>query len=118
MTLTPGLTRSSQSLMPLGLPCRTTSTMVDVYGDELFGRRFCQPSFTQPPCVTRASVSPPRPSVAMSASRPSMMERACLPDPPCDCFPVTPCPVFAFHALANAWLNSTYSSRVGSYDTL
>src|SRR4051812_40296115 len=47
-----------------------------------------------------------------------MIERACLPEPPCDCLTVTSCPVFAFHAFAKAWLNSTYSSRVGSYDTL
>src|SRR5690242_1983611 len=38
-TITPGLTRSSQSLMPFGLPLRTTNTIVDVYGDELLGSR-------------------------------------------------------------------------------
>ena len=32
ITDTPGLTRSSQSLMPLGLPLRTRNTIVDVYG--------------------------------------------------------------------------------------
>src|SRR5438045_625775 len=46
------------------------------------------------------------------------MERACLPEPPCDCLMVTSWPVLPFQYLAKAWLNSTYNSRVGSYDTL
>ena len=28
--------------MPFGLPLRTRKTMVEVYDDELFGKRFCQ----------------------------------------------------------------------------
>src|SRR3546814_1807779 len=42
MTCTPGLMRSFQSLMCLGLPLRTRNTMVDVYGALLCGRRLCQ----------------------------------------------------------------------------
>src|SRR3546814_5774422 len=42
MTCTPGLMRSFQSLMCLGLPLRTRNTMVDVYGALLWGRRLCQ----------------------------------------------------------------------------
>jgi len=37
---------------------------------------------------------------------------------PCDCLMDTSWAVFAFQCLAKAWLNWTYSSRVGSYDTL
>jgi hypothetical protein len=46
-----------------------------------------------------------------------MTERAWRPEPPCDCLMVTSCPVLPFQYLAKAALNSTYSSRVGSYDT-
>src|SRR5437773_10347368 len=47
-----------------------------------------------------------------------MTERACFPEPPCDWLTVTASPAFAFQCFANAWLNSWYSSRVGSYETL
>src|SRR4051812_28982544 len=47
-----------------------------------------------------------------------MTARACLPEPPCDWRMVTSCPVFSFQYRANCWLKSSYSSRVGSYDTL
>jgi hypothetical protein len=43
-----------------------------------------------------------------------MTERACLPEPPCDCFTVRSSPVLAFHCLAKAPFTSSYSSRVGS----
>ena len=43
-----------------------------------------------------------------------MIERACLPEPPCDWLMSTDCPVFCFHCAANALLTSWYSSRVGS----
>ncbi len=59
-------------------------------------------------------MSPASASVATSASMPSMMERACLPEPPCDCLTLTSWPLLAFQCLAKAWLYSTYSSRVGS----
>src|SRR5689334_9613363 len=57
-------------------------------------------------------------SVTTSAPRPSITERACLPEPPWDCRTVTSWPVFPFQYPANALLYSSYSSRVGSYDTL
>src|SRR5689334_6865044 len=57
-------------------------------------------------------------SVTTSASRPSITERACLPEPPCDCLIATFSPAFACQYLANAGLKSWYSSRVGSYDAL
>src|SRR5829696_1692330 len=46
-----------------------------------------------------------------------MTERACLLEPPCDCWTTTVSPVFAFQYLAKATLKSWKSSRVGSYDT-
>ena len=46
-----------------------------------------------------------------------MMERACLPEPPCDCRIDTSCPVLPFQRFAKAWLISVKSSRVGSYET-
>ncbi len=70
--------------------------MVEVYGAELCGRRFCQSVLTRLPCFTSASVSPASASVATSASMPSMIERACLPEPPCDCLMVTSWPVLPF----------------------
>src|SRR4051812_38373991 len=47
-----------------------------------------------------------------------MMALACLPDPPWAILKATSWPVSAFQCLAKAGLNSWYSSRVGSYDTL
>ena len=44
-------------------------------------------------------------SVTTSASSPSITARACLPDPPCDCWMVTVSPVSAFHLAAKASLN-------------
>ena len=35
-----------------------------------------------------------------------MTARACLPEPPCDCWIVTSLPVFAFHCAAKAALTS------------
>src|SRR5678816_531380 len=64
-----------------------------------------------------ASMSAARASVTTSASRPSITERACLPDPPCDERILTFSPVCCFHLAANAWLTSWYNSRVGSYET-
>ena len=43
-----------------------------------------------------------------------MTERACLPDPPCDCSIVTVLPVLLFQAAAKASSIASYSSRVGS----
>ncbi len=77
---------------------------MEVYGAELCGRRFCQSGLTRPPFFTSASMSPPRASVATSASMPSMIERACLPEPPWDCLTCTSCPVLPFQYFANAWL--------------
>src|SRR5690606_5546702 len=53
----------------------------------------------------------------MSASRPSMTERACLPDPPCDWRMVSSTPELAWYALTKAASTARYNSRVGSYDT-
>ena len=47
-----------------------------------------------------------------------MTERAWRPEPPCDWLILTVSPVFFFQYSAKDLLKSTYSSRVGSYDTL
>src|SRR6185503_7122473 len=116
MTEIPGRVRSLQSLMFFGLPLRTRNTIVDVYGALLCGSRDCQLTGSNLPLVAIASMSPASASVTTSAGRPSMTVRACLPDPPCDCFTVTSSPVLPFQYLAKAALYSAYSSRVGSYD--
>ena len=43
-----------------------------------------------------------------------MTDRACLPEPPCDCRTATTSPDFASQALAKLALRSWYNSRVGS----
>ena len=43
-----------------------------------------------------------------------MTERACLPEPPCDCLTATVWPVLPFQYLAKPAFSSWYSSRVGS----
>src|SRR4051812_440911 len=52
-----------------------------------------------------------------SAFKPSITERACAPDPPCDCSIVTSWPCSSNQCCANCLLNSAYNSRVGSYET-
>ena len=61
-------------------------------------------------------VPPPAADPAVSYIR--SCTRACEPEPPCDWRNRTSCPVFVFQYLANAVLTATYSSRVGSYETL
>ncbi len=68
--------------------------MVDVYGALRLGRR-CAQAGAISPFAAISSMSPASASVTTSASRPSITERACFPEPPCDCFTVTVSPVFA-----------------------
>ena len=82
------LTKSPQSLMPFGLPLWTKNTMVEVYGVELLGNFFCQSFGSKFEFSAMASISAASAKVTTSASRPSMTERACLPEPPCDCLKV------------------------------
>ena len=49
-----------------------------------------------------ASMSPASARVTTSASSPSITERACLPEPPCEVRMVTFWPVLACHCLAKA----------------
>jgi hypothetical protein len=114
MTETPGRARSAQSSICFGLPLRTRNTIVDVYGALFQGRRFCHAAGSSLPCFAMASMSPASASVTTSAESPSMTERACLPEPPCDCLIETSAPVVAFQWSANSALYSAYSSRVGS----
>src|SRR5882724_4833982 len=100
----PGLIRSGQSLMPLGLPLRTRNTIVEVYGELLSGKRLAQLMGSSFPWVATASMSAASARVTTSAESPSMTERACLPDPPCDWLILTSWPVLAFQYFANAAL--------------
>src|SRR5690348_1731365 len=98
----PGLIKSFQSLIAFGLPLRTRNTMVDVYGELLLGKRFCQSEGRSFPFSAMASISYANASVTTSAGRPSMTDRACLPEPPWDCLMVNLSPVFALQYLMNA----------------
>ena len=118
MTCTSGRMRSFQSLIPFGLPLRTTNATVDANGVLLCGSFFCQSAGSVLPRAAISSMSYASASVTTSASSPSITARACDPEPPCDCLISTSCPVRRFHSWANAALMSLYSSRVGSYDTL
>ena len=46
-----------------------------------------------------ASISYAKARVTISAFRPSITALACFPEPPCDCFIVTSCPVLSFQYL-------------------
>src|SRR5688572_3495457 len=118
MTWMSPFTRSPQSLTPFGFPLRTRNTTVDVYGELLSGRRFCQSAAICAPLSWITSMSYASARVTTSAPRPSITERACALDPPCDCLIVTSCPLCCFQCVTNAALKSLYSSRVGSYETL
>src|ERR1039457_113592 len=118
MTAIPLFVRSSQSRILFGFPVRTTKTIVEEKGVLFLGRRACHVLGRRPALDAIASMSPESASVTTSASRPSMTDRACLPEPPCDWLIVTFWPVLAAQAFANAALISSYSSRVGSYETL
>ena len=92
MTATPGFTRSFQSLIPFGLPLRTRKTIVEVYGELLCGSRFCQSSAIRPRFGDGVDVVGQRQGHHVGL-RPSITERACLPEPPCDCLMVTVWPL-------------------------
>ncbi len=96
MTSTPSFTRSFQSLMPFGLPLRTRNTIVDVYGQLLCGKRFCQSAGIRLGQLGDLVDVVGEASVTTSAFRPSMTARACVPAPPCDCSIVTSCPCSSF----------------------
>jgi len=55
--------------------------MVDVVGEALFGKRFCQ-SFATTPVLARKSTSVVVFMVTTSASNPSLTARACALEPP------------------------------------
>ena len=57
--------------------------------------------------LAMASMSAASARVTTSAASPSITDRACLPEPPCDWSTLTTWPVFAFQSRANAALNST-----------
>ena len=79
-TLTPGLSRSSQSLMPLGLPLRTTMVTTDPNGIPL-----CSPAFqllSTNPASTRRVTSGSTEKLTMSAAAPASTLRDWSPEAP------------------------------------
>ena len=70
--------------MPFGLPLRTRNTVVEVLGALLLGRRLAQSAGISLPRLAMASMSLDWFIVTTSASSPSITERACLLEPPCD----------------------------------
>ena len=80
--------------------------MVDVYGALLSGRRRCQSAGSSRPLLAIWSMSPASASVTTSARSPSITDRACLPEPPCEVCTVTVPPVRARQSSANARLTS------------
>src|ERR1035441_2409527 len=95
MTAIPLFVRSSQSRILFGFPVRTTKTIVEEKGVLFLGSRACHILGRRPALDAIASMSPESASVTTSASRPSMTDRACLPEPPCDWLIVTFWPVLA-----------------------
>jgi hypothetical protein len=94
--------------MPLGLPARTTKTIVDEKGALSWGKRFAQSADKSCPLIARASTSWESASVTTSASSPSSTARACLPEPPCDCWMTSEVPsCSALHFLTKAALTSS-----------
>ena len=79
--------------------------MTEVYGALFSGRRFCQPALIRPRWLI-ASMSYASANVTTSASRPSITDRACLPDPPWDWLIVTAPPPRRAHSRAKAALIS------------
>ena len=86
MTEMPGLIKSSQSLIPLGFPLRTRKTIVEVYGELLFGRRFCQSggklmiqSEIDQGTTVELLLPASRPAKAIRPEKPSVAEVSRLP---------------------------------------
>src|SRR4051812_46034443 len=109
MILTPGLTRSSQPLIFLGLPLRTAITTTDWVRMPLVGV-FFQLGDTCP-LSTRRVTSGSREKCTMSALRPPSTARLWSPEAPYDVSNVTPLPSEVFCPAAGAGLFG--SPRVG-----
>src|SRR5512143_2886251 len=79
-TSMPGLSRSSQSLMPLGLPLRTTMVTTDPNGMPLYGPAF-QPGSTSPAATSRVMSGSTEKSTT-SAAAPAATLRDWSPEAP------------------------------------
>jgi hypothetical protein len=73
----------------------------------LCGRRFCQSAGISRAFGELVDVVGQRQRHHVGVSRPSITERACLPEPPWLCLTVTTSPVFFCQWAAKALLNST-----------
>src|SRR6476646_5041594 len=92
--LTPGLTRSSQVLMPLGLPLRTTIETTDWVRIPLVEPLFQLLGTSLASTSLDTSGSSER--CTSSALRPAITARDWSPEAPYDCEKVTPLPAEVF----------------------
>src|SRR4029079_9828435 len=93
-TFTPGLRRSSQVLMPFGLPLRTMNETSEVVTKPLLGVS-AQFESTRP-ALTRRSMSGARENDTTSAFRPASTARLCSPEAPKEDLKPTPSPAPVF----------------------
>src|SRR3978361_273406 len=104
--LTPGLIRSSQVLMFLGLPLRTTMVTTDWVRMPLL-----EPAFqSEPTRFSSVSLVTPvsRDRCPSSALSPAMTARAWSPDAPYDCVKLTPLPAGVFWKSATTCLLAVF----------
>ena len=90
ITSTPGLIRSSQPVMCLGLPLRTTSTTTESLENPLYG--FAFQFLATIPSLTRRVMSGVVENATTSAGWPESTARLCEPDAPNDWPNDTPLP--------------------------
>src|SRR6516164_8894557 len=90
ITSTPGLIRSSQPAMRLGLPLRTTSTTTESLENPLYG--LASQLFATTPSLTSRVMSGVVENATTSAGWPESTARLCDPEAPNDWPNVTPLP--------------------------
>src|SRR6201987_3837856 len=101
ITSTPDLIRSSQAVMPLGLPLRTTSTTTESLENPFSG--FASQFFETIPSLTRRVMSGVVENATTSAGCPESTARLWEPDAPNDCPNDTPLPTLV-------WVNAAISA--------
>ena len=94
-TLTSSLSRSSQPLMPFGLPLRTMNDTSEVDTKPSYGVALVQFLSTRP-ASTSLSTSGASEKFTTSAFRPPSTARLCSPDAPNELLKVTPLPSVVF----------------------
>src|ERR1700751_5218316 len=101
ITSTPDLIRSSQPVMPLGLPLRTTTTTTESLENPFTG--FASQFFETIPSLTRRVMSGVVENATTSAGCPESTARLCEPEAPNDWPKLTPLP-------AEVWAKAVVSA--------